>query len=79
MILHGRIDGTAVVQRFTFTNQGTEFVNWIKDAVIDRDARPPEYVTPLGFSDTPHLVLLNVETLFADRSAFPSPELQTNQ
>lgn len=49
--LHGEIFGSVLTLQFYFYHSPTSYINWLKDASIDINRRPENFVVPLGFSD----------------------------
>jgi len=57
--LFGTIHGTVITDQFYFYESPTSYFNWIKDATIDLTQRPPDFVTPIGFSDSVRYKILD--------------------
>ena len=55
---HGTLYGALLTRQFYFYESPTSYVNWLKDAVVNVEERPANYLLPLGFSPTPRLAVL---------------------
>lgn len=49
--LWGTVYGTVLTHQFGFYQSPTHYVNWLKDATIQRAARPGDYVVAYGFEE----------------------------
>ncbi len=56
----GAVLGTVATRQFHFYASPTHYVNWLRDALIDRPARPTPFHLPFGFEGamTPEVVTL---------------------
>lgn len=57
--LKGKIQGTIATNQLYFYESPTTYINWLKDISIDVEARPENYIVPIGFSDTTRYAILN--------------------
>ena len=69
---HGTLYGALLTRQLYFYESPTSYINWIKDAVIDSEARPIEYLLPLGFSASPRLEVLRWDVHLEDGVRRPS-------
>ena len=60
---HGTLYGSLLTRQFYFYDSPTSYVDWLKDAVINIEERPTNYLLPQGFSPAPHLVVLRWDVL----------------
>lgn len=56
--LWGTVYGTVMTNEFCFYYSPTTFINWIKDAVINRNILDSDYNMPLGFDVEPDLTVI---------------------
>lgn len=47
--IEGAVNGLVVTDKFRFYLAPTTYINWLKDAVIDRSGLPGDFVLPVGF------------------------------
>lgn len=59
--VHGRILGSVLTHQFYFFVSPTNYINWLRDATIDRTARPLAMLVPLQFQAAPRLRVLRWE------------------
>lgn len=59
--MHGTLYGTLLTRAFYFYASPSSYVNWLKDAIVDVEARPVSYALPLRFSEHPELTVMNWE------------------
>ncbi|MFA5669459.1 MAG: hypothetical protein WC967_09445 [Balneolaceae bacterium] len=57
--LSGTVYGSVLTNQFFFYESPTNYINWLKNVVIDRKQRPAEYVVPIGFSDSTKFKVLD--------------------
>jgi len=53
--VHGTVYGTVITGKFFLYEPPTIYLNWLKDATIDRTKLPNGFLLPLTFTKTPHL------------------------
>lgn len=69
--VHGTVYGSVLTHQLYFFVSPTNYINWLRDATIDRTQRPVSFVVPLQFSETPKLSVLRWES-FTRPAAPPS-------
>ncbi len=57
--LTGTVYGSVLTKQFFFYESPTTYINWIKDAEIDINQRPQDFIVPIGFSDSTKYVILD--------------------
>jgi hypothetical protein len=65
--VHGTVLGSVVSHRLYFYSSPTNYVNWMKDAVVDVRQRPNTFFLPVAFSETPRVAVLRWETDLEER------------
>ncbi len=67
--LHGVLAGSLVGYQLFFYETPTNYVNWLRDATVDAEARPVTFALPVGFSDAPRFVVIAWEGHIEDVDA----------
>lgn len=57
--IRGGVIGSVVASSLYFYESPRHYVNWLKDAVIDRSRRPKDLAVPTGFVDSRRYVLMD--------------------
>lgn len=68
--VHGTVYGSVLTHQLYFFISPTNYVNWLRNATIDRTQLPLSFVVPLQFSKTPMLSILRWESF--TRSVAPT-------
>ena len=68
---HGTLYGALLTRHFYFYESPTSYVNWLKDAVVNVEERPANYLLPLGFSPAPRLAVLRWDVFLEEAPRLP--------